>query len=173
MKLGLKKRAVLLLVIELSIVLLLWDYNSSLLFAAGQVTGTPTYAMKGTLIPLTVINPTTDEYILGGTWSMDVNEGNVTNFKADMRVELYDGSKPHSHQFMNFRQAPNEQFVLNADRTGEIRGIMDLGLNNTIVHRHVNTNITMDRGVIMSVTPDIIDLGIMPTVYGLTERSEE
>jgi hypothetical protein len=37
------------------------------------------------------------------------------------------------------------------------------------VHRNVDTNITIDRGVVMSVTPDITDLGIEPTIYGLTE----
>ena len=39
----------------------------------------------------------TYEYILAGTWNMDVNQGRVTNFTADMQVELYDGSNPH-HQ---------------------------------------------------------------------------
>ena len=37
------------------------------------------------------------------------------------------------------------------------------------MHRNVDTNITIDRGVVMSVTPDITDLGIEPTIYGLTE----
>jgi hypothetical protein len=100
---------------------------------------------------------------------MDVNQGRVTNFTADMQVELYNGSNPHSHQLLNFKQAANEVFALTADKIGEIRGTMDLGLNNTIVHRNVDTNITIDRGVVMSVTPDITDLGIEPTIYGLTE----
>jgi hypothetical protein len=103
---------------------------------------------------------------------MDVNQERVTNFTADMQVELYDGSNPHSHQFLNFKQAANEVFALTAftgDKIGEIRGTMDLGLNNTIVHRNVDTNITIDRGVVVSVTPDITDLGIEPTIYGLTE----
>jgi hypothetical protein len=52
--------------------------------------------------------------------------------------------------------------------TGEIRGIMDLGLNNNIVHRNVAANITIDRGVVMSAMPDIVDLGIKPTIYGIT-----
>ena len=34
-----------------------------------------------------------------------------------------------------FRHAANEKFELDSDNTGEIRGIMDLGLNNNIVHR--------------------------------------
>lgn len=149
--------------------ILVWSNNANILFATDLETSTPTFSIKGTILPLTVINPITDEYILAGTWNMDVNQGRVTNFTADMQVELYDGSNPHSHQFMNFRQAPNEVFVLTADNIGEIRGTMDLGLNNTIVHRNVDTNITMDRGVVMSITPDITDLGIEPAIYGLTD----
>jgi len=170
MKQDIKKVIVLLLVIELSMVfVLVLNNNSNVLFASAQVLNAPTFSVKGTIVPLTVINPITDEYILAGIWNMDVNEGKVTNFTADMQVELYDGSNPHSHQFVNFKQAANEALVLTADKRGEIRGTMDLGLNNTIVHRNVDTNITIDRGVVMSVTPDITDLGILPTIYGLTE----
>jgi hypothetical protein len=125
--------------------------------------------VRGQILPLTVINPITDEYILTGTWNMDVNQGRVTNFRADMQVELHDGSNSHSHQFLNFKQAANKVFAPTASNIGEIRGTMDLGLNNTIVHRNVDTNITIDRGVLMSVTPDITDLGIEPTIYGLTD----
>jgi predicted ester cyclase len=70
---------------------------------------------------------------------------------------------------LNFKQATNEMFAFTADNIGLIRGTMDLGLNNTIVHPNVDTNITIDRGVLMSVTPDITDLGIAPTIYGLTD----
>jgi predicted ester cyclase len=90
-----------------------------------------------------------------------------------MQVELYDGSNPHSHQFLNFRQPINEVFSLTADNSGEIRGVMDLGLNNTIVHRNVDTNITIDRGVVMSVTPDITDLGIRQIIHGLTDSQSD
>ena len=110
--------------------------NSNMLFGQDQVK-TTTFSGKGTILPLTVINPITDEYILAGNWSMDANEGRIINFTACMQVELYDGSNPHSHQFTNFRQAANEKFELDSDNTGEIRGIMDLGLNNNIVHRNV------------------------------------
>jgi nogalonic acid methyl ester cyclase/aklanonic acid methyl ester cyclase len=170
MKQVIKKVRVSLLVLVLSMVfVLVWNNNSYVLFATDQVTNAPTFSIKGTMLPLTVINPITDEYILAGTWNMDVNQGRVTNFTADIQVELYDGSNPHSHQFLNFKQAANEVFALTADNIGEIRGTMDLGLNNTIVHRNVDTNITIDRGVLMSVTPDITDLGIAPTIYGLTD----
>jgi hypothetical protein len=74
---------------------------------------------------------------------------------------------------MNFRQAANEVFELDADNSGEISGTMDLGLNNNIVHRNVGTNITIDRGVVMSVMPDIVDIGIQPTIYGLIDSQSK
>jgi hypothetical protein len=158
-----------LLVVQMGLVFALaGNNNSNMAFAQDQVT-TTTFSSKGTILPLTVIHPKTNEHILAGTWNIDVNEGRVTNFTADMQVELCDGSNPHSHQFMNFRQLANELFELDAYNSGQIRGIMDLGLNNNIVHRNVGTNITIDRGVVMSVTPDIVDLGIQPTIYGFIE----
>jgi hypothetical protein len=102
-------------------------------------------------------------------WDMDVNKERVTNFTADMQVELYNGSNPHSHQFMNFKQAGNGAFELDANNSGEIRGTMDLGLNNDIVHRNVSTSITIDRGVLISITPNIHDIGIKPTIYGIID----
>lgn len=168
MKQNIKKLAALLVVGLGFVIALDGNNNSNMLFGQDQVK-TTTFSGKGIILPLTVINPITDEYILVGNWSMDANEGRVTNFTADMQVELYDGSNPHSHQFTNFRQPANEVFELDSDNTGEIRGSMDLGLNNNIVHRNVATNITIDRGVVMSVTPDIVDLGIQPTIYGLTK----
>jgi hypothetical protein len=91
MKQVIKKVRVSLLVIVLSMVfLLVWNNISNVLFATDQVTNSPTFSIKGTIFPLTVINPITDEYILAGTWNMDVNQERVTNFTADMQVELYD-----------------------------------------------------------------------------------
>jgi hypothetical protein len=140
--------------------------NTNLASAQDQGTAT-NFSDKGSILPLTVINPKTGEYVVAGTWNLDVNKGKVTNFTADMQVELYNGSNPHSHQFMNFRQAGSEVLELDSSNSGEIKGIMDLGLNNNIVHSNVKTNITLDRGVLITITPDIHDLGIQPTIYGI------
>jgi hypothetical protein len=156
----------LLVVLDLVVVFVLAGNSINMLYAQDQVT-TTTFSEKGRIIPLSVINPKTGEYTLAGTWTMDVNEGNVTNFTVEMQVEGH----PVTHQLMNFRQAANEVFELDADNSGEIRGTADMIHNNNIVHRNVSTNIAIDRGVVMSVTLDIVDLGypINPTIYGLTE----
>jgi hypothetical protein len=162
------KRLTGLLVVQLGMVFALVG-NTNLASAQDQVTAAATFTDKGSILPLTVINPKTGEYILAGMWNMDVNRGKVTNFTADMQVDLYDESYPHSHQFMNFKQAGNEAFELDANNSGEIRGTIDLGLNNNIVHRNVSTNITIDRGVLMSVTPNVADEGLQPTIYGILD----
>jgi hypothetical protein len=161
------KRLTGLSVLQLGIVFALVG-NTNLVSAQGQVTAA-NFNDKGSILPLTVINPKTGEYILAGTWNLDVNKGKVTNFRADMQVELYDKSNPHSHQFMNFKQAGNEEFELDVNNNGKIRGTIDLGLNNNIVHRNVITNITIDRGVLMSVTPNVADEGLQPTIYGIID----
>jgi hypothetical protein len=35
---------------------LVWNNNSNVLYATGQVTNAPTFSIKGTMLPLTVIN---------------------------------------------------------------------------------------------------------------------
>ena len=64
--------------------------------------------------------------------------------------------------------------VLTVQYSGEIRGTIDIGINKNIVHRDVNIKIAVDRGVLMSVTPDVIgskihQLSTNPTIYGLIE----
>ena len=86
MKQVIKKVRVSLLVIVLSMVfVLVWNNNnnnnnnnSNVLFATAQMTDAPTFSVKGTMLPLTVINPTPDEYILADTWNMDVKQGRAT-----------------------------------------------------------------------------------------------
>jgi hypothetical protein len=54
-----------------------WNSDGNVLIAADQMTNTSTFSLQGTIFPLTVINPITDEYILSGTWNIDVKEGRV------------------------------------------------------------------------------------------------
>jgi hypothetical protein len=157
-----KKKTVTLLVFVLAFV----PNGGVMLYAQDQVT-TTTFSDKGTVIPYQ-LNPKTGEYIVAGTWNMDVNEGRVTNFTADMQFEVYNGSNPHSHQFMNFRQGSDEAFELDVNNSGEITGTMDIGMNNNIVHRNVSTDITIDRGVVISFTPDVLDHATS-TIYGVIE----
>jgi hypothetical protein len=135
-------------------------------YAQDQVT-TTTLFDKGIILPYQ-LNPKTGEYVIAGTWNTDVNEGRVTNFTADMQFEVYNGSNPHSHQLMNFRQASDEAFELDVNNSGKIRGTMDIGMNNNIVHRNVSTNITIDRGVVISFTLDVLNHAT-PTIYGVIE----
>jgi hypothetical protein len=70
------KKITRLLVLELGLVFALIGYNSEMLFAQDGI-ATRTFSDKGTILPLTIH---TGEYILAGTWNMDVNNGRVTNF---------------------------------------------------------------------------------------------
>jgi len=75
MKDDIKRLTVSLLVLGLcTISVLPLSNNGNLLLATDQLTTSPTFSLQGTIIPLTVINPITDEYILSGTWNMDVKE---------------------------------------------------------------------------------------------------
>jgi hypothetical protein len=63
MKQETKKITVPLLVLVLTIVsVLAWNNNNgNVLFATDQVINTPTFSIRGTILPSTVINPITDD----------------------------------------------------------------------------------------------------------------
>lgn len=105
---------------------------------------------------------------------MDVNNGKVINFTADMQIEVYSELSRHTHQFINYKQAADQVFELDSENSWEIRGTIDIGINKNIVHRDVSIKIAVDRGVLMSVTPDVLgskihQLSTNPTIYGLIE----
>jgi hypothetical protein len=87
MKQDIKKLIISLLVMDLCMILVLeWNVGANVIFGTDQMTKTPTFSLQESIFPLTVINPVTDEYILYGTWNIDVSEGRVINFKADMVI---------------------------------------------------------------------------------------
>jgi hypothetical protein len=96
-------------------------------------------------------------WVVNGTWSLKVQNGNLTDFKADMQWDPTNITKlTHFHNFANFRADPNTQSIsLKPDRTIDIKGIMDIGANNKIEWVNVPAEIkTAGNTITVSILDD-------------------
>jgi hypothetical protein len=55
----------------------------------------------------TVDMTTVPKFILSGDWSMNVEQGNLTNFNASFYTGPVNGADNHTHQLGNFRVNDN------------------------------------------------------------------
>lgn len=77
----------------------------------------------------TVDMTTVQKFILSGEWSINVNRGKLTNFKASFYTgPVNGGTRNHAHQLSNFRVSNDSSLIhLSPDRTVSISGIADVG----------------------------------------------
>ncbi|MDQ5863423.1 MAG: hypothetical protein M3263_00930, partial [Thermoproteota archaeon] len=93
------------------------------------------------------------QYIIGGNWNLDVQQGNVTNFGANFMMVHPDGTEYHTHNITNFvTPTPGVQMVQGQATT--INGIADIYTNGTNRWPGANTTLTF--------TPNAAVMTIMP-----------
>jgi hypothetical protein len=86
-----------------------------------------------------------------GDWSMNVVDGELTNFTTTMQWN--NGTSGHSHQFLNFE--PEDDVDISAeDQTISVSGTMDVGTNGAVVWEDVPSEIAIERGKIIGVSVD-------------------
>lgn len=112
-----------------------------------------TFAAQGTINSLTIVSPTV-KVVLGGTWSMDVQSGKVTSFTILMTAARGNGTDYHTHQFINFHQAPNRLVQLTPNYTMSVPGTMDIALNRHVLWKGINSIITIQNGKVLAVAVD-------------------
>jgi hypothetical protein len=93
-------------------------------------TGANNFQMSGPLSSFIATKPS--DWIVGGNWSMKVQNGNLTNFDARMKWDPTNltapNTKSHIHTFTSFRADPAKNIVLGPKNTTQINGVMDVGL---------------------------------------------
>lgn len=92
-------------------------------------------------------------YLVGGDWTLDVDSGNVTNFRANFTMVRTDGSEHHSHDITNFRVGNNTQFQLDPAGKTTINGTADIAVNGTSKWPGVDTAITIEKARILTIEP--------------------
>jgi hypothetical protein len=92
-------------------------------------------------------------YLVGGDWSLNVESGNVTNFRANFTMVRTDGSEHHSHDITNFKVGNNTQFQLDPESKTTINGTADIAVNGTSKWPGTDTTITIDKAIILTIQP--------------------
>jgi len=92
-------------------------------------------------------------FLVGGDWKLDVESGNVTNFRANFTMVRTDGSEHHSHDITNFKVGNNTQFQLDPMGKTVINGTADYSVNGTSKWPGSDTTITIDKATILTIQP--------------------
>ena len=129
--------------------------------AAGGGTNQTTMADNQTSAATNATNNTTttaggasaNPYILGGTWNMNVEQGNVSNLAIEFLMMRSDGSEYHSHSITNFRTINNTLITLDPSGTTSFSGTVDIYVNDTLQWPGVDTSVSIDRMVALTVEP--------------------
>ena len=92
----------------------------------------------------------------GGPFGMDVRDGRVTNFTADILAVHTSGKdisgRAHDHKFSNFQQAPGTRVELNGNDSATIHGVMDVGFNKKLdFWPKVPTTISIRNGTVLFI----------------------
>jgi len=114
-------------------------------------------------------------FLVGGDWILDVENGNVTNFKTNFTMVRTDGSEHHSHDITNFKLGNNTQFQLDPRSTSTINGTADYAVNGTSTWPGSDTTITIEKARILSIQPDeqeVRDHFQGQPIYGIVLQAE-
>lgn len=131
-------------------------------FAETTTSPTKTFDMNGAISSLvfgipgntkTIDMTTVQKFILSGNWSMDVNQGKLTNFAANFYTGSVNGANNHTHQLTNFR-VNNSPIQLNPDRSVSISGILDVGTNGKNAWNNVNATVVISKARTITINLD-------------------
>jgi hypothetical protein len=96
-------------------------------------------------------------YLLGGNWTLSVQNGNVTNFGANFIMVHPDGSEYHTHDINGFRIG-NNTITWTPGLPLMINGTADIDVNGTTKWTGVETNLTFSQNAaIMTIMPSAED----------------
>ncbi len=127
-------------------------------------TATDTFEMDGQIGSLvlgmppdtkTVDMTTVPKFILSGDWTMNVNQGNLSDFSASFYTGPVNGAENHTHQVSNFRVNENTPIQLSPDKSVSLSGIVDVGTNGNKAWDNVNATVDISKG--RSITISLAD----------------
>jgi hypothetical protein len=119
---------------------------------------TDTFNMNGAISSLIFVSDATTDngtswnvsddkkFILSGYWDLAANNGTITKFNVNFTKVLSDGTKWHSHEFINFKTNDGNQVLLDSDKNLSISGILDVKLNNQIPYNNTSIDIIISKG---------------------------
>ena len=113
--------------------------------------------------------------IVSGDWSLNVHDGNVTYFSANLLASPMDAIQPHTHQITNFKpeKPENARTQLTPDTSLTLNGTVDVKVNGLTMWKNVHSSISISKANIMSISLDDKEtsghFGKQP-IFGLVTR---
>ena len=103
----------------------------------------------------TVDMTTVPKFILSGDWDMNVDNGNLTDFRASFYTGPVNGAENHTHHLSNFSVNENTPIQLSPDKSISLSGILDVGTNGNKAWDKVNATVDVSKG--RSITISLAD----------------
>jgi|GEM_PF-1080927 len=145
----------------------------------GNMTG-----MDDNTTTTTTTSPTTTEetttgaeeisqpYVLSGDWSLDVQDGSVTDFAANFVMVHLDGTERHTHELSNFVSTNSTTIDISPEGTSFIFGTVDVATNGELRWTGADALIIIERNNVISIslaTEDTDDHFMGQPIYGIVE----
>lgn len=121
----------------------------------------------------TIDMTTVPKFILSGDWSLAVNQGKLTDFKANFYTGPVNGVENHTHQISNFRVNDNTPIQLSPDKSASLSGILDVGTNDNKAWNDVNATVDISKGRTITIylaDNDTERHFMSQQIYGILER---
>ena len=90
--------------------------------------------------------------LIGGDWTMDVNQGNVTNFRANFTTITLDAARSQAVEISSFNTG-GTTFQLDPTGMSTINGTADVAVNGTVQWPGVDTTLTINKARILTIQP--------------------
>jgi hypothetical protein len=103
----------------------------------------------------TVDMTTVPKFILSGDWDMNVENGNLSDFRANFYTGPVNGAENHTHQLSNFTVNESTPIQLSPDKSISLSGILDVGTNDNKAWNNVNATVDVSKG--RSITISLAD----------------
>jgi hypothetical protein len=93
-----------------------------------------------------IVNTSLYEFpkLISGTWSLNVTQGNVTNFYSTFKLVTSDGLEKHIVNLINF-QNKNTSIILNPYANTIINGYVDIKIDDQLFESHSPIKIELNR----------------------------
>jgi hypothetical protein len=92
--------------------------------------------------------------LIDGNWTLNVNNGKVQEFNANLSSINADASNYHTHILGNFTSDVNPQVAIDPNSIIKIKGKIDVGLNGETVWKQVNSDISLFKNKTITITLD-------------------
>jgi hypothetical protein len=141
--------------------------GSGIMTASNYTFKSDTFSAAGAIGSLA--GDSNDPVIITGRWSLDVQDGSVTGFSANLTMVNASGTGYHTIQLSNMSSA---EVTVDANGTALITGVLDVTINDTETLSGIDTTISLAKLRALNMTlsePGYLD----DPIYGTADQEQE